>query len=82
MKVMLNVPEDKIWESLPPDCRTSIAEKAIGAVLRGELYPSGTEQLELAISLAERAVEPHIISQITRLEQEVFASFLPENNSR
>jgi len=82
MKVLLNVPEDKIWESLPQDCRISIAEKAIGAVLKGELYPSGTEQLELAIELAERAVSPDIISRITRLEKVVFEAFLPKESNK
>jgi len=76
MEILLNVPKNKVWDLLPPDCRTSIAEKAVEALLQGEVYPSGAEQLELAILLAERSVDPQVISQITRLESALFSDFL------
>ncbi len=76
MQVLLNVPESEAWAMLPPDCRTSIAERAVNAVLKGELYPSGAEQMELAILLAEKSVDPKLISQITRLEIAMFSDFL------
>ncbi|WP_194976424.1 hypothetical protein [Aquiflexum lacus] len=76
MKVLLNISEDEIWEALPADCRISIAGKAVNAILRGELYPSGTEQIELAITLAERGVDENVISKITRLKPEIFEAFI------
>lgn len=78
MQILLNLPEDKFWDTLPPEYRISIAEKAVSAVLRGEVYPCGTEQIELAISLAERNVDAQTISRITRLNQEVFEDFNPD----
>jgi hypothetical protein len=76
MKVLLNISEVEIWDALPADCRISIAGKAVNAILRGELYPSGTEQIELAITLAERGVKEDIISKITRLKPEIFEAFI------
>ncbi len=76
MEVLLKISEEKIWEALPADCRIIFAEKALNASLRGELYPSGPEQIELAITLAEQGLSEEIISKITRLNPEVFESFL------
>jgi len=72
----LNQAEAAIWKQLPPACQDLVAEKAIQAVLNGTLYPTGPDQLELAIVLAENGVEPSLISQITRLEPGVFEAFL------
>ena len=72
----LNQTEAAIWNQLPPACQDMVAEKAIQAMLNGELYPTGPDQLELAITLAENGVEPQVISQITRLDASVFEAFL------
>lgn len=48
----------------------------IKAILNGSLYPTGVEQLELAIDLAESGVDPAIISQLSRLDRSVFEGFL------
>jgi hypothetical protein len=81
MNVLLNISEDETWEALPADCRLSIAGKAVNAILRGELYSSGTEQIELAITLAERGVNEEIIGKITRLKPEIFEAFITKKFS-
>ncbi len=72
MEILLKKSEKEIWETLPDQCKNSIAEKAIEAILSGKLYPCGTEQLELALFLAENNVEKQVISKITRLNSEIF----------
>ncbi|MEM6845388.1 MAG: hypothetical protein AAF632_24460 [Bacteroidota bacterium] len=69
-------PEASVWNQLPSSCQDLVAEKAIKAILKGELYPTGTDQLDLAITLTEKGVSPSLISQITRLEPSVFEDFL------
>lgn len=64
------------WEQLPVITRQNLASRTLNAMLSGTLYPSGTEQLELALELAEAGVDTDTISQLTRLEKEIFEEFL------
>jgi hypothetical protein len=64
------------WKSLPPNCQTLLTSKALNAILKGIPYPTGADQLELAIELAESGVDANVISQLTRLDKSVFDSFL------
>ena len=64
------------WEKLPQKTRQSIASKALNALLKGSLYPTGPEQLELAIELAEAGVDTETISQLTHLDKELFENFM------
>ncbi|HHU25041.1 MAG TPA: hypothetical protein GXZ56_00215 [Bacteroidales bacterium] len=66
----------KIWNSLSDASKKKLTSRVFDAVLRGELYPTGSEQLELAIELAEEGVSNDIISKLTRLEPEMFEAFL------
>jgi hypothetical protein len=66
----------KIWNSLPDEGKKKLTSRVFGALFRGELYPTGSEQLELAIELAESGVSSDIISKLTRLEPEMFEAFL------
>ncbi len=66
----------KIGNILPVKGQQKVFSKAISALLRGELYPTGTDQLELAIDLAEEGVSSEIISKLSRLEPEVFEAFI------
>lgn len=66
----------KIWNSLSDASKKKLTWRVFDAVLRGELYPTGSEQLELAIELAEEGVSNDIISKLTRLEPEMFEAFL------
>lgn len=66
----------KVWRSLPAEGRKRLSTRVFGALFRGELYPTGTDQLELAIELAEDGVASDIISKLTRLEPEMFEAFL------
>lgn len=76
-KIVLEVDSatSKIWNSLPAKGQQKVLSKAISALFRGELYPTGTEQLELAIDLAEEGVSSELISKLTRLKPEVFEAF-------
>ncbi|MFY8037359.1 MAG: hypothetical protein ACOVMQ_09330 [Cyclobacteriaceae bacterium] len=65
-----------VWQTLPPEAQKILTTGALSALMNGELYPIGTEQLELAISLAENGVAPEIIGRLTRLDKGVFESFL------
>jgi hypothetical protein len=65
-----------LWQALPIDAQKILTSGALSALLSGELYPTGTDQLELAISLAEKGVAPETISKLTRLDRNVFESFL------
>ncbi|MDO5664231.1 MAG: hypothetical protein Q4G63_03110 [Bacteroidia bacterium] len=66
----------KIWNTLPDKGKRKLSSRALSALFRGELYPTGTDQLELAIELAEEGVDAAIISKLTRLEPEMFEAFL------
>jgi hypothetical protein len=66
----------KIWQTLPIEAQAILTSGALSALLAGELYPTGTDQLELAISLAEKGVPADMISRLTRLDKDVFESFL------
>ena len=65
-----------VWQTLPVDAQKILTSGALSALLSGELYPIGTDQLELAISLAEKGVAPETISRLTRLDRDVFEAFL------
>ncbi len=64
------------WSNLPVKNREEMASRMLNAMLSGTLYPTGSEQLELAIELAEAGVNVETIQQLTRLEKETFESFL------
>jgi len=68
------------WKNLPEKNREVMASRVLNAMLSGTLYPTGSEQLELAIELAEAGVDADTIQQLTRLEKEVFAAFLKKPN--
>ncbi len=65
-----------MWQTLPVDAQKILTSGALSALLSGELYPTGTDQLELAISLAEKGVASETISRLTRLDRDVFEAFL------
>ena len=67
---------EDLWNGLPPQSQRLLTSKALSAILKGDLYPTGTEQLELAIDLAEAGVDAEIISKLTRLDKSLFESFL------
>jgi hypothetical protein len=73
--IELTEPTANLLEKLPEMARQQITTSAIEALLNGTLYPTGSEQLELAIDLAEAGVESDVISKLTRLEPELFESF-------
>jgi hypothetical protein len=66
----------KVWQLLPVEAQKILTSGALSALLSGELYPTGTDQLELAISLAEKGVPPETISRLTRLVMDVFEPFM------
>lgn len=74
--VELDEPSSNIWKSLPTESQKLLTGNMIKAILNGSLYPTGAEQLELAIDLAESGVDPAIISQLSRLDRSVFEGFL------
>ncbi|MBI3483447.1 MAG: hypothetical protein HY015_10845 [Bacteroidetes bacterium] len=76
LTIELEEPTAKLWNKLPQEAKQHLTSNAIAAILKGELYPTGTDQLELAIDLAEAGVEPEIISKLTRLSPDSFESFL------
>jgi hypothetical protein len=65
-----------LWQALPIDAQKILTSGALSALLSGELYPTGADQLELAISLAEKGVAPETISRLTRLDKDVLEPFL------
>ena len=75
--IELEDPKSDIWQRLPPVCQNLLANKALDAILNGTPYPTGGDQLELAIELAENGVNADVISKISRLHRSVFESFLP-----
>ena len=66
-----------LWNQLPVVCQGLLASKILHSFLNGELYPTGTNQLDLAIELAENGSDEVVISKLTRLNKEVFQGFLP-----
>ena len=74
--VELDEPSSNIWKNLPTESQKLLTGNMIKAILNGSLYPTGVEQLELAIDLAESGVDPAIISQLSRLDRSVFEGFL------
>lgn len=78
MTIELEEPSSEIWKTLPQSCQRLLTSKALDAILNGEPYPTGTDQLDLAIDLAEAGVKADTISKLTRLEPEVFSEFMPK----
>lgn len=79
MKTLIIQMEDntaQLLQTLPLEAQKILTNGALSALLSGELYPMGTNQLELAISLAETGVAPETISRLTRLDMEMFEPFL------
>ncbi len=74
--IELPVPSAELWGKLSAESRQLLTEKALSSILRGDPYPTGTEQLELAIDLAEAGVEAEVISKISGLAPELFESFM------
>jgi len=68
--------QKRVWNILPEAYRTSIASKALNALLDGRIYPSGSEKIELAIDLAAAGMDAETISLLTHLEKEVFENFM------
>jgi len=66
----------RLFQSLPTKAQNILTNGALSALLSGELYPTGTNQIELAIALAEAGVAPETISRLTRLDLDVFEHFL------
>ena len=66
----------EVWKALSAAEQQKLSSQAINALLNGSLYPTGTEQLELAIDLAEAGLPAVLISRITRLEPEAFEAFI------
>jgi hypothetical protein len=64
------------WNNLPKECQSLIVSKALTSILKGEPYPIGADQLELAIDLAESGVDAELISRLSRLDKSVFEAFL------
>jgi hypothetical protein len=50
--------------------------KAVSSLLNEDLYPTGADQIELAIELAEAGVSAETISKLTRLSPELFEAFI------
>jgi len=77
-KVIIEIEDLKsdIWKTLPPICQNLLTNKALNAILNGTLYPTGADQLELAIELAENGVDPEVISKVSGLHRNIFESFL------
>lgn len=66
-----------VWNQLPVVCQELLASKILHSFLNGELYPTGTDQLDLAIELAENGANEDIIAKLTRLNREVSLGFMP-----
>ncbi len=76
--IAIDKPQLALWENLPIESQQALASKALNALLKGTLYPTGSEQLELAIDLAEAGVDADTISTLSRLNKEVFEGFIPK----
>jgi len=66
------------WQKLPVAIQQKLSSQSINALLNGELYPTGTEQLDLAIDLAQAGLPIDTISRLTRLLPEAFEAFIQE----
>ncbi|MBY0424242.1 MAG: hypothetical protein K2Q22_01280 [Cytophagales bacterium] len=77
-KVTIEIEDLKsdIWKNLPPVCQYFLTNKALNAILNGTPYPTGANQLELAIELAENGVIPDVISKVSGLDRTIFEAFL------
>ena len=75
--IELEEPTARVWQKLPPACQKLLTSKALNAILNGEPYPTGPDQLDLAIDLAEAGADVDSISKLTGLDRSVFESFMP-----
>lgn len=66
-----------LWKMLPAACQNRLTTKALTAILNGDPYPTGPDQLELAIDLAESGVDADLICKLSRLDRTVFEGFMP-----
>ena len=78
LTIEIEEPTAIVWQMLPPAARQSLSARALTALLKGELYPTGTDQLDLAIELAEARVSAEIITKLTRLNIDTFKSFIKQ----
>ena len=79
MKTLIIEIEESIaqtWQQLPPAAQQLLTTHALEALLKGELYPTGTDQLDLAIDLAEAGVPIDIISKLARLDKDIIEPFI------
>jgi hypothetical protein len=76
LTIQVKDPAAQLWQTLPAEAQNLITSNALNALLCGELYPTGTDQLELAIALAEAGVAAEVISKLTRLDGDVFDPFI------
>lgn len=76
LTIEVTEPTALLWQRLPTAAQQLLTTQALEALLAGSLYPTGTQQLELAIDLAEAGVDVDIISQLTRLDKDSFVAFL------
>lgn len=74
--IELPEPSSELWNKLPLSSRQLLTEKALSSILNGDPYPTGTEQFDLAIDLAEAGVNAEIISKISGLAPEIFEGFM------
>lgn len=78
MTIEFEEPSFELWRNLPASCQQMLTSKALESILKGEPYPTGPDQLYLAIELAEAGVNAETISKLTRLDFEIFSEFMPE----
>lgn len=76
LTIEVEEPTAAVWNNLPQAAQQLLTANALSALLNGTLYPTGAEQLVLAIDLAEAGVAPEIISTLTQLDKDLFESFL------
>lgn len=69
-------PSADVWRQLSPPIQQLITSRALSAILNGNLYPTGSDQLDLAIELAEAGISPDVISKISGLTEDMFKAFL------
>ncbi|TAF73110.1 MAG: hypothetical protein EAZ53_13715 [Bacteroidetes bacterium] len=78
VNVEINSSDIPVWNKLPPVCQDLLTHNILHSFLNGELYPTGVQQLELAIELAENGIDKNLISKLTRLDAVVFEDFIPK----
>ncbi len=76
MTIELEDPLSEIWKTLPTSSQQMLTSKALTAILKGDPYPTGPDQLELAISLAEAGVGAEVISKLSGLDADIFVPFM------